>query len=382
MTEKLYDNDSYQTEFDAVVLSCEASGDGYKTILDKTVFFPEEGGQSCDTGHINGIEITFVELCGDTIVHYSKAPFEPGSTVHGVIDFAPRYRKMQNHTGEHIICGIAHKLYGCENVGFHLGADYVTMDLDKPLTSEDIAKIEVMANEAVYSNVPVTAYYPTEDELKITDYRSKSDIIGKVRLVNIEGYDICACCAPHVTRTGEVGIIKILDCINYKGGVRLSILCGRDALSDYNDRLKRNIYISNLLSVKQEDVCTALDKLMEDMASLRQQIGEKSKLISKLYTDSISETDENICIITEGLSSGEMRHIVNGIMTKTTKSAAVFCGNDQDGYSYIIGSLHINLKEAAPQINSALCGRGGGTPQMIQGSVKANEKQIEVYFTN
>ena len=160
MTEKLYDYDSYATEFDAVVLSCENTDKGYKTRLDKTLFFPEEGGQSCDSGTVDGIRITYVELCGDDIWHYSESPFETGASVHGSIDFAPRYRNMQNHTGEHIICGIAHKLHGCENVGFHLGADYVTMDLDKPLTAEDIDNIQRLANEAVYKNLPVTAYYP------------------------------------------------------------------------------------------------------------------------------------------------------------------------------------------------------------------------------
>ncbi len=380
MTEKLYDYDSYKTEFDAVVLSCEATENGYKTVFDKTLFFPEEGGQSCDTGYVDNIEITHVEINGDDIFHYSKTPFTVGSTVHGIIEFAPRYRKMQNHSGEHIICGIAHKLYGCENVGFHLGADYVTMDLDKPLTAENIAEIERLANEAVYNNVAITAHYPGKAELETTDYRSKTDIQGEVRLVTVEGYDVCACCAPHVARTGEIGIIKILDCISYKGGVRLSILCGSDALKDYNERLKRNIYISNLLSSKQEDVCSAVDKLLEDIADLRQQIGEKSKLISRIYAEGISHTDENICIFAENLSNGEMRHIINDAKDKTRKSAAIFCGNDEEGYSYIIGSNYANMKELAPNLNSALDGRGGGNSRMIQGSVSADKNQIEQYF--
>lgn len=379
MTEKLYDYDGYATEFDAVVLSCEDTGKGFKTLLDRTLFFPEEGGQCCDTGKIDGADITHVELCGDEIYHYSKTCFEVGTTVHGVIDFAPRYRNMQNHTGEHIICGIAHKLHECENVGFHLGADYVTMDLDKPLTQEDIDNIEVLANEAVYKNVPVTAYYPDKSELDTIAYRSKTEIKGGVRLVIVEGYDVCACCAPHVARTGEIGIIKILDWINYKGGVRLNILCGSDAVRDYDERYRRNLRISNLLSAKQEEVCSAVERLLDEISSLKQQISEKSSVIAKMYVDAVEATHENICVFATDVSRDEMRNIMNGIKDKTPGIAAVFCGDDESGYNYIAGSNSVDLKAVAQEFNKALSGRGGGTPQMIQGTVKSLKKEIRKY---
>ena len=379
MTEKLYDNNSYVTEFDAVVISCEKKDNVYRILLDKTLFFPEEGGQCADRGTLNGKEILHVELCGDEIYHHCTEAFEQGEAVHGVIDFELRYRNMQNHTGEHIICGLAHKLHGCENVGFHLGADYVTMDLDKPLTQEDIDKIELLANEAVYKNVSVSACYPSAEELASTDYRSKSEIAGSVRLVTVEGYDVCACCAPHVAKTGEIGIIKILDWINYKGGVRLNILCGSDALRDYNERYKRNLRISNLLSAKQENVVEHVERLLEEINSLRQQLGEKSRIVAKMYVDSIKATDENICIFADDMSRDEMRNVVNGAKEKTTKAAAVFCGNDDAGYSYIIGSDTIDLKGEAKALNEALNGRGGGTSLMIQGSVQASKEEIEKY---
>ena len=382
MTEKLYDYSSYTTEFDAVVLTCEKAYNGYRITLDKTAFFPTEGGQTCDTGILNDITVTDVTLENDTIYHFTDKAIEVGSTVHGKIDFEERYRKMQNHTGEHIICGIAHKLHGCENVGFHLGGDYVTMDLDKPLTDSQIEEIEVLANKAVYANSEVRGYYPTKEELKKMDFRSKDGISGKVRLVVIEGYDICACCAPHVARTGEVGIIKILDRINYKGGMRLNILCGMDALKDYHERYKRNLYISNKLSAKQDDVCDATDKLLNDIVQLRHSLGEKSKEITKLYLDGIKETDESICMFVSRMSNGEIRHLANGAKDKTQKLAAVFCGDDASGYSYIIGSDTIDLKPLAQEINSALKGRGGGNSAMIQGSVSATKKEIKSFIEN
>jgi len=382
MTNKLYDTDSYIAEFDAQVVSCDKTDKGYRILLDGTAFFPTEGGQECDTGSIGDAKVVDVVIENDTIYHYTDLPLNPGDTVHCTIDFKERYRKMQNHSGEHIICGIAHKLHGCENVGFHLGKDYVTMDLDKPLTEEQIRQIEILANEAVYSNAEIKAYYPTSQELENIDFRSKDGIEGKVRLVVIDGYDICACCAPHVARTGEIGIIKILDWINYKGGVRLNILCGMDALSDYHQRYMRNVHISNLLSVKQEEICAGVEKLMADMAQLRSDLGEKSKEITRLYLETIKESSDNICVFVSNMSNGEIRHIANGIMEKTQKIAAVFSGSDNAGYSYIIGSKTVDLKAKTALLNSSLSGRGGGTSQMIQGSVKATKSQIEEYIRN
>lgn len=379
MTEKLYDTNSYLTEFEALVMSCHKTDKGYRILLDKTGFFPTEGGQECDSGTIDGAVVKEAELCGDEIYHYTDVPLEEGKTIKGSIDFAERYRKMQNHTGEHIICGIAHKLYGCENVGFHLGKDYVTMDLDKPLTEEELCRIEVLANEAVYANKDILAYYPSEKELERTDFRSKDGISGKVRLVVIEGYDICACCAPHVSKTGEVGIIKILDHINYKGGVRLNILCGSDALKDYHERYKRNSHISALLSAKQEDVCLAVEKLLADMAELRNKLGEKSKEITRLQLESIKETDGNLWIFAKDMSGGEIRHLANGLKEKTKKIAAVFCGDDGN-YNYIMTSAEVDVKPLSAKINTQLNGRGGGNSQMIQGSVSATQKEIESFM--
>lgn len=382
MTEKLYDSDSYIKEFDATVTECIKTEKGYRICLDKTAFFPTEGGQLCDTGKLNDVCITDVIIEADTIYHFADSPIEAGTKVHGVLDFGERYRKMQNHSGEHIICGIAHKLHGCENVGFHLGADYVTMDLDKALTEEEIREIEILSNEAVYSNAEISAYYPSPEELEATDFRSKDGIEGKVRLVIIDGFDICACCAPHVKRTGEIGIIKILDWINYKGGVRLNILCGMDAVKDYQERYRRNVKISNLLSAKQEDVCSAVEKLLNDMAELRNRLGEKSKEITRLYLEGIHESGDNIVIFTKDMSSGEMRYLANGAKEKTPKLAAVFSGDDSTGYNYIISSRNTDLKKLAPEINKALNGRGGGNSEMIQGSLKATEKEIQDYIEN
>lgn len=382
MTIKLYDNDSYTKEFDAVVISCEKTDKGYKTLLDRTAFFPEEGGQCADRGEIDGAEITHVELRGDDIYHYSETAFETGSAVHGRIDFDLRFRNMQNHTGEHIICGIAHRLFGYNNVGFHLGADYVTMDLDGELTAEDLQKIETLANEAVYANMPVTCRYPSAEELKELDYRAKLDITENVRIVTVGDVDMCACCAPHVARTGEIGIVKILDAIRYKGGMRLNILCGSLAVEDYHQRYVRNAEISGLLSAKQQDIVPAVEKLLEDNNSLRQQLSEKNKMIASLISDSIQPSEGNICMYNSILTPDMLRLVANDAMNKAGGILVVLCGSDEDGYKYVMATSQGDISSCVKDANAALNGRGGGKGNMAQGSFAATLEEIEKYFLN
>ncbi|MBQ7901857.1 MAG: hypothetical protein IJ365_07860 [Clostridia bacterium] len=380
MTIKLYDNDSHATDFDAVVVSCEKAKKGYKTELDRTLFFPEEGGQCADRGTVNGVEITQVELDGDTIYHYSDTPFEAGTAVHGTIDFDLRFRNMQNHTGEHIICGIAHRLFGYNNVGFHLGADYVTMDLDGELSNKDLHKIELLANEAVAKNMPVICRYPSPEELKELDYRAKLDITENVRIVTVGDVDCCACCAPHVNYTGEIGVIKILDAIHYKGGMRLNILCGSLAVEDYHARYMRNVEISNLLSAKQQDIVPAVQKLLDDNNSLKQQLADKNKQIATIIAQSVQPSQRNICLYNSMLAPDMLRLVANEAMHKAGGILVVLCGNDNDGYKYVMAVCSGDISEHVKAANAALNGRGGGKGSMAQGSFGASREQIEDYF--
>jgi len=382
MTEKLYDISSYDTEFEAEVVSCKSTEKGYEIVLDRTLFFPEEGGQCCDRGTLNDAMVTDVQIKDDVIYHLCDKEFNVGDRVNGKIDFTLRFRNMQNHTGEHIICGIAHKMYGYENVGFHLGEDYVTMDLSGPLTKEQLDEIELLANETIYKNTVVKAYYPVEAELDGMFYRSKSEIKGKVRIVEIEGCDVCACCAPHVARTGEVGIIKITDSFSHRGGVRITILCGLDAFMDYRHKFNETLAISNMLSVKQNEVAKGVKKLTDDMGKLRHEISEKSKAMASMCVDAMEETEENICIFDASLDRDAMRIVANGGMEKTSGIIAVLSGNDDDGYAYIIGSKTRDLKELSREINENLSGRGGGNKTMIQGSFGECAEKIREYIMN
>jgi len=380
MTIKLYDTDSYATQFEATVISCENCGDQYKTELDRTLFFPEEGGQCADKGTIDGVEITHVELSKDSVFHYSNSPFAVGEKVKGEIDFPTRFRNMQNHSGEHIICGIAHKLYGYENVGFHLGEDIVTMDLSGELTKEDIQKIEYLANEAVVKNMPVTAFYPAQKELESMDYRSKGEIEGDVRIVTIGDVDACACCAPHVKFTGEIGIIKILNFDRHRGGMRLTICCGLDAVRDYCQKHDINAHISALLSVKQDETDKGVEKMIEDMNTLRGKLSEKTKQICNYLVDSIEASDSNVCLFCDDVDADSLRLIANKLKGKTSAYGAVLTGDDEKGYRYVIVTSAGDVSGFVKEANAALSGRGGGRGEMASGTFSAKRDEIEKYF--
>lgn len=380
-TIKLYDKDSHMYEFSARVMSCVKSDKGFETVLDRTAFFPEGGGQSADEGTINGIRVTDVQIDKNGIItHTLEAELPAGTEVKGETDRELRFRRMQNHTGEHIVSGIIHRLFGYNNVGFHMGSECVTLDLDGPLTRDDLDRVEMLANRAVCENVAVRAEYPSAEVLENLDYRSKIDLTENVRIVTIEGYDVCACCAPHVDRTGEIGVIKLLDAIRYKGGTRINMLSGYDALEDYNARYKSTAAVSVLLKSKQSEIKEAVERILEELNSEKQAQTELKKKLIRLKKASIQPTDGNLVLFEESMDMLNLRILVNETIELCGGICAAFSGNDADGYSYVIASKTVPMRAKSKEINSALCGRGGGSDEMIQGSVKASAEEIRAYF--
>lgn len=384
MTEKLYFTDSHMKEFDAEVVSCTAADKGYEIILNKSAFFPEGGGQASDTGRlICGTDISNVTYCferGEDTVHLCDVPLSEGSKVHGEIDWEKRFRRMQNHSGEHIVSGIAHNLYGCTNVGFHMGSDEVTLDFDRELTADQVEELEKLANAAVWQNVRFISFFPTEKELESIDFRSKKEIKGaKVRLVRVEGYDICACCAPHVERSGEIGIIKISGFMKYKGGVRLRLLCGRDALDHYNGSMESIKNISVLLSAKYHEVYEAVTRLNDELKKEKEEKAKLCSALSEKIISSLEDGKENIVIFDTLLDQKSCRAIANAGAAKCTGICAVFSGED-GRFTYIMASANIDLKKKAAEINTALNGRGGGSATMITGNVLCTMDEISAYF--
>ena len=377
-TRKLYYEDVYQKEFTAEVLECRETDRGYEVVLDQTAFYPEGGGQPSDTGALNGVKVLHVSEKGEEIIHELEAPLEEGVLAEGVIDWKKRYDNMQQHTGEHIFSGLVHKHFGYDNVGFHMGTDEVTVDFNGVLTQEQLDELEDEANQLIYDNVPVKVFYPSKEELEELDYRSKKELTGLVRIVEIPGGDICACCGTHVETTGEVGLIKLRTMINYKGGVRISMLCGRRALMDYRERLKDEIRISNLLSAKLALVPDAVEKMKNESQEKDLALGRLWQQLLEKKTESYPESTEVLAVFEEGLSPVQLRQLATMLYEKGKgKIVGVFSGNeDEQVYQYALGSSQADMRKLSKAMNGALNGRGGGSNLMAQGTFKAAESAI------
>ncbi len=377
MTEKLYYQDSHLSVFTARVLECRRVKKGWELVLDRTAFFPEGGGQPADTGSFGDVRVLDVHERGGEILHLADAPLAPGLEAEGRIDFEQRRRRMQNHSGEHILSGLVHSTYGYDNVGFHMGSACMTIDFSGELDEQQLAALETRANAAVRENLPLHVWFPGPRELESLDYRSKLELTENVRIVEIPGIDRCACCAPHVKRTGEIGVIKILDSQRHRGGIRLSVVCGMDALEDYRRRQESVTEISRALSVKRGEVAAAVERLLREQQSLKERCDSLGLSLVRLMAAAEPATDGNIVVFDAVLGEIAQRALVNLLMEKAGGFAAVFCGSDREGWRYIIGSARCDLRAGARSINAAIDGRGGGTSQMIQGSARAGRAEIE-----
>ena len=380
-TVRLYDQDAYATKFEAEVLACEEvekkEKKVYQVWLDQTLFFPEEGGQSPDMGTIDGIKVLDVQIKDEVITHTLAAPLAVGTTVKGVVDWKHRFYNMQQHSGEHIFSGIVHNRFGYDNVGFHLSDSIVTMDFNGVITAEDIEKIETEVNQAIIENIPVEVSYPTKEELKVLEYRSKIEIEGQVRIVTIPGYDVCACCAPHVRRTGEIGMLKVMNVQSYKGGVRISILCGFRALEAFRQKADIITELMAQFSTNQEALVENVTKLKNTNQTMKNQLASAKQELMEYKVAAIPEDSENAILFESDLDTPVVRNVVNGLVEKFTGICAVFVGNDESGYQFIIGSKNKDCRQIAAALREKLSARGGGSDKMIQGSVAASQLQIE-----
>ena len=383
-TVRLYDRDAYARVFEATVISCQEITKEdrrlYEVVLDQTLFFPEEGGQSPDKGVINDIQVTDVQINNEIITHYLESAIPAGSKVMGRIDWAHRFNNMQQHSGEHVFSGIVHKKFGYDNVGFHLSDQVVTMDFNGVLTAEQVAEIEWEVNQAIAQNVEIVISYPSKDELASIKYRSKIDIEGQVRIVTVTGYDVCACCAPHVRRTGEIGGLKVMSLQNYKGGVRISILCGLRALEAFREKCSIVSDLTAFLTTGQENLVTTVQKLKASNQSLSSELSAaKQQLLNQKLSD-IPEDQANVIIFESGIDTKIVRNVVNGLVKKHSGICGLFVGSDSEGYNYVIGSSSQDCKILANTLREKLGAKGGGSPQMIQGSVKATAADIQTWL--
>ena len=377
-TIKLYENDSYIKNFSATVISCEEKDGAFLVILDKTAFFPEGGGQDADKGVINSADVLDVQIKNDIIYHKVNKAFNENEEVNCSIDWETRFSRMQNHTGEHIVSGVIHRNFGYNNVGFHMNDSLVTFDVDGPLTDDDIKLVEKKANQAIYANNSINAIYPTPEELDNYDYRSKLDITEGVRLIEIENTDLCACCAPHVAKTGEVGIIKIISYIPYKKGTRIEMLCGALALEDYQNLHTTNKAIMNMLSTKRFETPDSVERIQTELSNAR---AENKKLLGELATLKMEKHifDNKVCVFIDGASYDELRNCSNTLIEEH-EYCYLFANTDESNYIYVVSSKEQNVRELVQNLNKAFNGKGGGRDTYAQGKVTATKDEILKYL--
>ena len=378
-TRKLYYEDSHMTAFTATVLSCEQTPKGYEVVLDATAFYPEGGGQAADTGTLNGVAVLDTREREETVVHLCEAALEVGTAVEGRIHAEPRLRRMQQHSGEHIVSGIIHRRYGYHNVGFHMGSDIITIDFDGVIPPEDLPSLEAEANRAVWQNLPVKCWYPSREELPQVSYRTKRALPWPVRIVEIPGFDSCACCGTHVQATGEIGLIKLFTVMGFRGGTRMEMACGESALKLLNQAYEQNRQVSQAFSARIQETGAAARRMNEVEAQLKYQVAGLQKRIFETIAAGFAGKGD-VVHFEEALDSTAVRELADAIADACGGTAAVFSGSEEEGYAFCLVSRSGDLRQLGKDMTRALNGRGGGKPSFQQGRVQAAKTEIEAFF--
>ena len=378
MSEKLYYSDPFLQEFTATVLSCEQDKAGWKVVLDRTAFYPEGGGQPADTGILGDVKVIDVREKEGVIVHTCDKALNVGETVTGRIDWARRFDHMQQHSGEHIVSGIICARYGCDNVGFHLGKDIVTIDFNHDISPDDLPAIEAQANAFIWSDTPIDIRFLEGDALRQAEYRSKKFIPGLVRLVAFPGADCCACCGTHVLRAGQVGLVKLLSCQKFREGVRMELLCGKRAFDYLSGTWEQNLAVSRALSAKPLQTHAAVERLKGELESVK--LRAATLETADFARKGAEYAGKGDAVLFEGdMSSDSVRRLCDAVLDTCGGRCAVFAGEDGN-FKYAVGIREGDIRPLVKELNGALNGRGGGKPNFAQGSVAAKEADIKAFF--
>ena len=378
-TRKLYYEDCLLREFSAAVVSCEKAEKGWQVVLDATAFYPEGGGQACDLGTLGDARVLDVREQGQQVIHLCDAPLGVGDTVTGKIDWDRRLDLMQQHSGEHIVSGILHAMYGCHNVGFHMGADVITIDFDYPIPPEVLPEVEKQANAAIYQDLPIRCSYPAEDVLPTIPYRTKKQLPWPVRIVEVPGFDICACCGVHVATTGQIGLIKLLSCVKFHAGVRIEMICGARALDYLSKIYEQNKQVSQAFSAKVLETGAAARRMNDALAAEKFRASTLERQVFDALAASCAGKGD-VLYFGNGLLPGAIRELADRIARQCCGTAAVLSGTDGEGYSVCLVNHSQPVADLGKQMNAALSGRGGGKPGFFQGSLKAPREAVLGFF--
>ena len=377
-TEKLWEGDAYLRAFTATVCACTPAKRGWEVVLDRTAFYPEGGGQPGDTGMLGGVAVTDTHTSDGAVVHLCQAPLPVGAAVEGEIDWARRFDHMQQHSGEHICSGLICAAFSCDNVGFHMGADVVTIDFNADITWDALMEIERRANEYIYEDHPIDIHFYRGAELDAVEYRSKKPLDGDVRIVSFPGADCCACCGTHVARSGQVGIVKFLSCQKFREGVRIELLCGARAYHYLSNIWAQNLHVAQSLAAAPTESAAAVDRLSAELGALKLRAATlEAQVFEQIAAQNTGKGD--VLLFENEMSSDSVRKLCDAVAGKCGGRCAVFAGAD-GAWKYAMGQPGGDLRELTKSLNAALHGCGGGKPFFVQGSVSATKAKIEAFF--
>ena len=377
-TRKLYYEDSHLSRFSARVMSCTPVERGYEIILDATAFYPEGGGQAADTGTLGAVRVLDTRERGEEIIHLCDGPLEPGCAVEGQIDYGARFIRMQQHSGEHIVSGIIHRRYGYHNTGFHMNLERIVIDFDGVIPAEALPAIEREANEAIWQNIPLHIFTPEPEALAVLPYRTKRQLPWPVRIVEIPGYDTCACCGTHVAATGEIGLIKLFSAIPFRGGTRMEMACGRPAYDLMNTVFEQNRQVSRIFSAQITQTGDAARQFADQLSAQKYRVVQLERQIFAATAESLRGKGD-ILHFAVGLEPGSLRELADAVADTCGGTAALFSGQE-DSYSYCLVCRTGDLRQLGREMTAALNGRGGGKPGFQQGKVSAAKAEITVFF--
>ena len=377
-TKKLYYEDPFLREFTTAVISCEEVKGGYLVTLDRTAFYPEGGGQPYDTGVLGEANVLEVHDKGGVITHLCDKPLAAGESVDGRIDWTRRFDHMQQHSGEHICSGLICARFRCDNVGFHMGAESVTIDFNADISWDELLEIEEAANRYICEDHPIDIHFYRGAELDAVEYRSKKPLEGDVRIVAFPGADCCACCGTHVARSGQVGLVKFLSVQKFREGVRIELLCGGRARRYLSACWEQSLRIGQALSVKPVASAAAVERLQGELGALKLRC---AKLEESVFAQTAAQYAGrgDVLLFADELSGDSLRRLCDAVANACGGRCAVFAGAD-GAYKYAIGRADGDLRELTKKMNAALSGRGGGKPNFVQGSVSCERAAIEAFF--
>ena len=381
LTEKLFYDDPFLKSFTATVLSCEEVKGGFKVVLYRTAFYPEGGGQPADHGTLGSVRVTDVHEKDGVVLHTCDKPVEVGSTVTGEVDWVRRFDHMQQHSGEHILSGILCSEYHCDNVGFHLGADTVTIDYNVEISWEQALEAEHKANAYIWADVPVDISYPAPEVLAALDYRSKKEIAGQVRIVSFPEADCCACCGTHVLRAGQVGLVKVLSVQKFRDGVRMEIICGERAMRYLSKVYDQDRAIGQRLSVKPVDTYAAVERMEAELQAAKVRLAQlEEQVFAAIAAENEGKGD--VVLFQPPMKGDSVRKLADSVAHRSGGLACVFAGeNGQYAYAMVQAQAQ-DISALVKDMNKTLNGRGGGRNGFAQGSLQATQAEIEAFFQN